>query len=280
MSTVSTSVFGILPSGLRVDSVTLTNAAGLRVEVVSFGATVVSVKVPRRDGGASEEVTLCRGDLESLRTRSPYAGSTVGRVANRIARGAFSVGGRTHALAINNGANALHGGVVGWDKVCWTPRLYTEATGDVGVEFTYSSHDGEEGYPGNVRAVADYRLSPSSELSMTFSATTDKATPINMCNHAYWNLSGDFRTNIKGHSLQLHCSHYLPVDSTQIPTGEVAPVAGTPFDFVQPALVGSRLAQVDGGGEWRVRAEGGREEAASHLTRTRLRRERHATSQV
>jgi len=171
-------------------------------------------------------------------------------VANRIAKGTFTLDGSEARLATNNGPNHLHGGVKGWDKVFWAARPYDSEDGSAGVEFSYSSADGEEGYPGAVDATADYRLTPDNEVLMSFTAKVEGgATPIAMCNHTYWNLSGQLRRSIKEHHLQLACSHYLPVDATLVPTGEIAPVAGTPFDFTCEKLVGQDLAAVDGGGE-------------------------------
>ena len=148
---------------------------------------------------------------------------------------------------VNNGPNSLHGGTVGFDKVVWEARTYVTASA-AGVSFTYTSKDGEEGYPGTVQATADYRLTSDNEVRMEFTATTDAPTPINLCNHTYWNLSGDLRASIHDHVLQLNMPLYTPVDASSIPTGEIAPVAGTHFDFTTPTRIGERIMGVDGGG--------------------------------
>jgi aldose 1-epimerase len=238
--------FGVLPDGRRVDQIRLTSPSGMELSLITYGATITSVKVPSKTTGP-EEVTLCYPTLEELRTKSPYYGCTAGRVANRIAGGKFVVDGKEYTVATNNGPNSLHGGIVGFDKVVWTPRIFVDAS-SAGVEFTYLSKDGEEGYPGNLMASATYTLTDKNEVVMDFKATTDKATPVNMCNHTYWNLSGGLKENIHNHVLTLHCPGYLPVNSVQIPTG-VVPVAGTPMDFTSPHRVGERIMEVDGGGQ-------------------------------
>ncbi len=148
---------------------------------------------------------------------------------------------------VNNGPNSLHGGTVGFDKVVWDARTYVTPSA-AGVSFTYTSKDGEEGFPGTVQATADYRLTSDNEVRMEFTATTDAPTPINLCNHTYWNLSGDLRASIHDHVLQLNMPLYTPVDASSIPTGEIAPVAGTHFDFTTPTRIGERIMGVDGGG--------------------------------
>lgn len=225
----------------------LANAAGMSVELTNYGATILSVKVPSK-GGPAEEVTLCHTNLEDLQKHSPYYGCTVGRVANRTAKGRFSVDGKEYSLAVNNGPNSLHGGVKGFDKQLWAPRVYVTPSA-AGVEFSFTSADGEEGFPGELQVKADYRLTDANELVMEFTATTDKATPVNLCNHAYWNLSGGLRAGIAEHVLRLDMPFITPVDATQIPTGEVLPVAGTDFDFTAPRRVGERIMAVDGGGK-------------------------------
>jgi aldose 1-epimerase len=243
----SSRVFGKLPDGRAVEAFMLRNAAGLSVEVTTYGATVLSVRVPPPRGGPAEEVTLCHASLESLRAASPYFGATIGRVANRVAKGAYVVDGVARRGVVNNGANHLHGGAVGFDKVLWAPRVYVTPAA-AGVEFSYVSPDGEEGYPGTLAVTADYRLTADNELRMEFTATTDAPTPVNICNHTYWNLSGGLKTGIHDHTLQLFAPFYTPSDATQIPTGVVAPTAGTHFDFAAPTRIGERIMGVDGGG--------------------------------
>lgn len=243
----SSRVFGRLPDSRVVEAYTLKNAAGMSVDVTTYGATILSVKVPVRGGGPSEEVTLCHTSLEKLRTASPYFGCTVGRVANRIAKGAYTVDGKSYSGVVNNGKNLLHGGTVGFDKVLWEPRVYVTPTA-AGVEFSYTSPSGEEGFPGELAVKADYRLTAANELIMEFTATTNAPTPVNICNHTYWNLTGGLRANIHDHTLRLFAPYYTPADETQIPTGVIAPTAGTDFDFSTPTRIGDRVMKIDGGG--------------------------------
>lgn len=249
MASVSSSAWGAMPDGAPVQKFTLRNAAGVEVVLATYGATVLSVKVPSRGGGAAEEVTLCHEDsLDKLRANGGYFGATVGRVANRIAGGRFSAGGRDFATARNNGPNTLHGGVLGFDKRVWAAAAFARG-GKAGVTFSLKSHDGEEGFPGAIDVTAEYALSEASELSMRFEASgATQPTPINLCNHAYWNLSGAMRAGAAEHVLELRAPFYTPVDASQIPSGVVA-VAGTPFDFTTPTKIGARMMQVDGGGE-------------------------------
>ena len=244
MATVARVAWGVASAGL--ESFLLSNGR-ISATVINFGATLVSVKVPSRSSAEAEEVTLCPGSLEALRTATAYAGATCGRVGNRIARGAFTLDGIVHdKLAVNNGANHLHGGLRGWDKQFWAAVPWVR--GDAaGVAFTLVSPAGDEGYPGTVTATAEYALDAAADaLTMTFSATADAPTPINMCNHAYWNLSGGFRAGIASHTLRSPCTHYLPVDGGSIPTGDIAPVAGTPFDFSAETPIGARMLSVPG----------------------------------
>jgi aldose 1-epimerase len=242
----TTRAWGTL-SGRSIERTTLTNANGMSLSLTNYGATVLSVLVPSRGGGPASEVTLCHTNLEDLRAHSPYFGCTVGRVANRIALGKYSVDGKAYSAPVNNGPNALHGGVTGFDKVVWDATTYCTPSA-AGVRFTYVSKDGEEGYPGTLTATADYRLTEANEVRMEFTATTDAPTPVNLCNHTYWNLSGDLRSNVHDHVMQLHMPLYTPIDASCIPTGEVAPVKGTHFDFTTPTRIGERIMGVDGGG--------------------------------
>ena len=243
MATVARVAWGAASAGL--ESFLLSNGR-ICATVINYGATMVSVKVPSRSNPEPEEVTLCPGSLDTLRAATAYAGATCGRVGNRIARGSFSLDGVVHdKLAVNNGKNHLHGGIVGWDKKFWAATPWVR--GDTaGVVFTLISPAGDEGYPGTVTATTEYALDAAADaLTITFTATTDAATPINMCNHAYWNLSGGFRSGIASHTLRSPCTHYLPVDGGSIPTS-VAPVAGTPFDFTVETPIGARMLTVPG----------------------------------
>lgn len=184
-----------------------------------------------------------------MEKRSPFFGSTVGRYANRIAGASFELDGATHTLAANDGSKSLHGGVRSWAKLVWEAKTYEEDGAAVGVRFSYESPDGEEGFPGTVRATADYSLTGANELRMVFRATTDKATHVNMCNHAYWNLSGGLARNVRSQTLAVRASRYLPVNYLQIPIGELAPVEGTCMDLRGGLPIGTRMLECDGGGE-------------------------------
>src|SRR5207237_1487773 len=172
----------------------------------------------------------------------PYFSPIVGRYANRIARGHFTIDGTTYTLAINNGPNSLHGGLRGFDKVVWNAQPFENREGQ-GGSLEYTSPDGEEGYPGTLRAHVTYTLTPDDRLIVDSEATTDKATPVNLSQHTYWNLAGNASRDILGHVLTINADSITPVDSTLIPTGEIAPVAGTPFDFRTPTTIGARIDQ-------------------------------------
>lgn len=216
-----------------VQELTVTNSMGVAFTCLSYGATITSILAPDRKGKI-EEITLCyRGEEYESKLvghTGPYYGCVVGRCANRIKEGRFTIGEKSFSLAINNGENALHGGIEGFDKKYWEWDVV--CTKDkAGFKFTYFSVDGEEGFPGNLRVEVTYLLTSTSKIIMRYTATTDQATVINMTNHTYWNLSGNCRRMILGHSLFLSCSHFLPVDKTQIPTGQIASVIGTKYDF-------------------------------------------------
>ena len=243
--------FGVT-QGQRVFQFSLTNGNGMEVVLTNYGATVLSVKTPDRDGKA-EELTLQYPTLQEILEKSPFYGSTCGRVANRIANGEFSLEGKSYSLAVNNGPNHLHGGEFGFDKVVWgASTVFEEENGRVGIVFSHESEDGEEGYPGNLSTQLMVSLDSDNCLHFEYEAFTDAPTPVNLTNHTYWNLSGDIKHSVLGHTLQLSCDRYTPVDDTSIPTGEVASVTGTPFDFTQGALLGDRIALVEGGGEFGI----------------------------
>ena len=237
--------FGKTPEGEEVDLYTLTNAHGLRVKIMTYGATITAVETPDRDGEV-ENITLSLDSLEDYLKGHPYFGSTVGRYANRIAQGKFSLDGKEYTLATNNDANHLHGGVKGFDKVVWKSEP-VETDDSVGVIFTHESADGEEGYPGKLNTEVTYSLTNDNELKMEYSATTDKPTIVNLTNHAYWNLAGRGAGDILSQELTLAADRFLPVDAGLIPSGEQKSVKDTPMDFLQPQAIGSRIAQVEGG---------------------------------
>lgn len=249
--TVHKEVFGKLPDGRVVDLYTLENPKGLKVKIMTYGATIVALEAPDRKGNR-QDIVLGHDNLEGYLTESPYFGAVVGRYANRIKRGRFSpsktssMDNVTYQLTINDGRNHLHGGVRGFDKVLWTAEPVKEKDA-VGLRLYYTSPDGEQGYPGELKAVAIYTLTADDRLKVEFQATTDKPTIVNLSNHSYFNLSGQGSGDILDHELMLNCNHYLPVDEELIPTGEIRNVQGTPFDFTLPQPIGARIAEIPGG---------------------------------
>lgn len=234
--------FGKTPDGKSVTLYTLTNDAGNTVELIDYGAIVVSINVPDK-AGKKTNVTAGFSSLDGYLQRHPYFGATVGRFCNRIAKGKFSLDGKTYTLATNNGPNHLHGGEIGFDKKMWQV-VETTAQGSVGLKFTYVSPDGEEGYPGTLTTVAEYRWDNNNCLTLDLSATTDKSTVLNLTNHAYFNLGGAGSGTIHNHELTLACDQYLPVDADMIPTGVLAGVQGTPLDFTTAHKIGERIGQL------------------------------------
>jgi aldose 1-epimerase len=242
MSTEKTA-FGKTADGVEVDLYTLTNAKGVVLKMTNFGAIVVSLEVPDRDGKLAN-VNMGFATLDGFLGKTPYFGSTVGRYCNRIAGGKFTLDGKEYTLATNdNGKNHLHGGNVGFNKVVWNAEPFENESG-VGIKFTYLSKDGEEGYPGNLDVTAVYTLTNDNELTVEFTAKTDAPTPVNLTNHCYWNLAGAGSGTIREHELMIDADKYLPVDAGLIPTGELADVAGTPLDFTKPEKIGARLDQI------------------------------------
>ncbi len=237
--------FGRLPDGTVIELYTLNNSHGLRARIMTYGAIVVSLEVPDRVGKVAD-VTLGYDSLEGYLETTPYFGAIVGRYGNRIAKGKFTLDGVEYTLATNNGENHLHGGIKGFDKVVWTAEPVREDDA-VGVAMSYLSPDGEEGYPGNLKCVVTYWITENNELKVTYRAETDRATPVNLTHHSYFNLAGQGTGDILGHELMLNADRYTPVDAGLIPTGELRAVAGTPFDFTTPHTIGERIAQVEGG---------------------------------
>ena len=241
---ISKESLGKTPEGAEVDQYTLSNANGLRVKIMTYGATITSVEVPDRNG-KSENITLHRDSLADYLKGHPFFGSTVGRYANRIAKGKFTLDGKQYTLVTNDGPNHLHGGRKGFDKVVWKAEP-VETDASVGVVFSYQSADGEEGYPGALSVRVTYSLTNDNELKMAYWAKTDKPTVLNLTNHTYWNLDGG-AGDVLGHELTIQADRYLPVDAGLIPLGALQGVKDTPMDFRQPHAIGARINQVEGG---------------------------------
>jgi len=238
--------FGKTPDGKQVDLYTLTNSSGIRARITSFGAILVSLEVPDRDGNLAD-ITLGFDKLDGYVGVHPYFGAIVGRYANRIGKAAFKLDGVEYKLAANNGDNHLHGGVKGFDKVVW--RLEDLGVRGAGamVKLSYISEDGEEGYPGNLACSVIYTLTEDGKLQISYEAESDKKTVVNLTNHSYYNLAGQGTGDILGHELMLNADKYTVVDEGLIPTGENRNVKGTPMDFTTPMTIGSRIGQVEGG---------------------------------
>lgn len=239
---VTTSEFGKTADGKTVNMYSLDNGKGITVEVLSLGGIMHSVNLPDRNG----KVVNVSASLESLadyERERPFFGALVGRYGNRIAGGKFTLDGKEYTLAKGNSPNALHGGLKGFDTVVWDVQPF-RGVNAVGLVLKYLSKDGEEGFPGNLNVTVTYTLS-GNKWTMDYTATTDKATVINLTNHTFWNLAGFPNTN-HDHVLTLNADHYLPTDNTLIPTGVLQPVAGTPFDFRTPHRIGERINQVEG----------------------------------
>jgi len=242
---VKVSDFGKTADGEVVKEYTITNDKGAVVKLLSRGATLKEWHVPDRDG-KMDDVVFGFDDVAGYESKdNGYFGATAGRVANRIAGGKFTIDGKEYQLAKNDGPNTLHGGVKrSLDKVIWDGKPFADQRGQ-GVVFTYTSPDGEEGFPGKMDIKLTYTLTDKNELQIDYAATSDKATPINLTNHAYFNLSGAGAPTVLDHELKLEADHYTPIDSTLIPTGEIAAVAGTPFDFREFHKIGERVDQLN-----------------------------------
>ena len=230
--------------GKDVNEYTLRNASGLSVSIINYGGTITKLMAPDKNG-AMGDVVLGYDNLDGfLQKGNPYFGALIGRYGNRIAGGKFSLDGKAYTLAGNNNGNSLHGGNKGFDKVVWDAK---KPAGDSSLELTYVSKDGEEGYPGTLNVKVMYTLTADNALKIDYTATTDKATPLNLTNHAYFNLSAGTDSTIDAHELQMDADNYTPVNDVLIPTGQIATVKGTPMDFTTAKPVGRDLAKVKGG---------------------------------
>ncbi len=236
---VKKEAFGTTPDGKAVDLYTLTNPHGIEVRIMTYGGIIVSLKTPDKNGN-SADITLGFDSLAAYVAKNPFFGALVGRYGNRIGKARFTLDGKEYKLAVNNGPNALHGGLKGFDKVVWQAEPFEKGS-ERGLILKYTSVDGEEGYPGTLHVVVTYTLDDKNEFSIHYHATTDKATPVNLTNHTYFNLAGEGSGNILGEELTLNADHFTPVDSTLIPTGTIASVHGTPFDFTKPFAIGARI---------------------------------------
>ena len=241
-ATVEKKDFGKTDDGTAVDLYILTNANGVKAKIITYGGIVTELHTPDRDGKMAD-VVLGFDDLKSYLAGHPFFGAVAGRVANRIAKGTFTLDGKEYKLAINNGPNSLHGGKEGFDKKVWKAESF-DGTNGVGVKMSYTSPDGEEGYPGTLSTTMTYTLTDNNELRIDYHATTDKATIVNLTNHSYFNLAGHGSGDILGHELLIAADKYTPTDDTLIPTGELAPVKGTPLDFTTPHTIGERIGQI------------------------------------
>jgi aldose 1-epimerase len=241
-ATVTKKLFGKTPSGKRVDLFTLTNSQGLCAKITNYGTIITELRVPDRQGRLGNIVLGFDNLRQYLAGNPSYLGCTVGRVANRTAKGRFQLDGKKYKLAVNNGPHHLHGGARGFDKVLWAAEIVKGK--EAAVAFNYLSRDGEEGYPGNLDVTVLMTLTSGDELRIDYTATSDRATPVNLTNHSYFNLAGG--GNVLGHELKLAAKAYIPVDATSIPTGKQVPVAGTPFDFTKRKTIGRDLAGLTG----------------------------------
>jgi aldose 1-epimerase len=243
-SMIKETPFGTTADGVAVKVYEVSNPSGMKIRLLTRGATLIGVDVPDREGNVAD-VVFGFDDIASYESDSnQYFGNTTGRCANRIAKGKFSLDGKDYQLAANDGSNALHGGVKrSLDKVVWDATPFEEGA-NRGVKFQYSSPDGEEGYPGKLDMTVTFTLTDANEVKIDYSATTDKATPVNLTNHAYFNLGGAGSPTINDHVLMLNADNYTPVDDTLIPTGEIAKVEGTPLDFRKATRIGDRVDEL------------------------------------
>jgi aldose 1-epimerase len=238
-STVARGPFGKLPDGTAVELFTLTNASGMEVRLTNYGGIVTAIKVADRTGKPGD-VVLGYDSLEGYVKNPSYFGAIVGRYANRIGNAQFTLDGKTYTLAANNNGNSLHGGLRGFDKAVWSAETFEKA-GAVGVALSYTSPDGDEGYPGRLAVRVTFTLADSNALSLDYSAKTDKTTVLNLTHHDYFNLAGDGSGDVLDHLLTINAARYTPVDAKLLPTGVLATVAGTPLDFRKPTAIGLRI---------------------------------------
>lgn len=241
---VETEPYGKLPGGTQIYLYHLKRPNGMTVKITNYGGIITEIHAPDRDG-KFDDVVLGYESLDKYLEATPYFGALIGRYANRIAKGKFTLENKEYTLATNNGENHLHGGNTGFDKVVWKPKVKL-TNGCPTLELTYLSKAGEEGYPGNLTCKVVYSLEPDNQLKIKYEATTDAPTIVNLTNHSYFNLAGHDSGTILDHQLMIDADRYTPVDEGLIPTGELAPVEGTPMDFREPTAIGARIAQLAG----------------------------------
>lgn len=249
--TIVKSDYGTTPKGEKIESYKLKNQNGMEVDIITFGGIITDLKVPNKDG-VSENVVTGFNSLEQYMKPNPFFGALIGRFGNRIAKGKFTLDGKEYTLAINNAPNALHGGPEGFFRAVWKAEEAKSGESAV-LKLSYLSKDMEEGYPGNLKVIVTYTLTKNNELEVLYEATTDKKTVVNLTQHTYFNLSGDFSKTILDHELTLNADKIVPVDATLIPTGELQDVANTPFDFRKPKLIGK---DIDAKDEQLIRGKG------------------------
>ena len=233
--------FGETMDGTDVDQFILSNNSGMEIRIITYGGIITSWTAPDKNGNY-KDIVLGYNTLAEYEAETPYFGALIGRYGNRIAKGKFSLDNQEYTLTVNNGVNHLHGGLKGFDKVVWDAKTNVNDS-TVSLELSYLSKDMEEGYPGNLKTIVTYTLNNEDELSVSYEATTDKPTIVNLTQHSYFNLTGDFNQNILGHELVINADSFLPVNNTLIPTGEFKDVAETPFDFRKPKAIGKHINQ-------------------------------------
>ena len=244
-ASIEKEAFGVTADGIAVERYTLQNAQGMKVRIITYGATVTELWVPDRTGKL-EDVVLGFDNHAQYETQSPYFGCTVGRVAFRIAGAEFPLGGKTYRLTLNSGRHHLHGGTKGLSKVVWKAADIPDDHSPA-VKLTYRSPDGDQGYPGNLDLSVTYTLTDQNGLKIEYQAATDRATPVNLTHHSYFNLAGHASGDVLRHVLRLEAARYTPTDEAMTPSGQIAPVQGTPLDFTSPAAVGARIQSTPGG---------------------------------
>src|SRR5450631_359694 len=242
-SKVKKQAYGKMPNGAAVELYTLTNAKGMEAGIITYGGTVVSLTAPDRNGKYAD-VVLGMDDVAGYMKATAFFGAIIGRYGNRIGHAQFTLEGKTHKLPANDHANTLHGGPAGFDKHVWSAVPGSSADGET-LELTYVSKDGEAGFPGTLTSKVVYTLTADNALKIDYTATTDKPTVVNLTNHSYFNLAGQGEGDILAHEVMIDAARFTPVDSGLIPTGELRPVAGTPFDFTKPTAVGARIETAD-----------------------------------